>query len=67
MKQYCYYCASCLYIGGKLSCDKLEKDLTPNQAQRENHCPHFYLSPMGHAITGKQYRPQKWRYLRVYR
>lgn len=64
--QYCIYCASCLYYDGKLECDKMEKPLTANQAQRMNHCPHFLLSPMGNAVTGKQYRTQKWKWIRNY-
>ena len=65
-KQYCVYCASCLYYEGKLECGKLEKPLTENQAKRMNRCRHFSLSPMGHAITGKQYRPLKWKMMRNY-
>ena len=64
--QYCLYCVSCLYYEGKLECDKLEKPLTKNQAQRLNHCPDFVLSPMGNAITGKKYRPQRWKWVRNY-
>lgn len=67
MNQYCIYCASCVEIDGKLYCDKCEKDLTENQSKRLNHCPHFFLSPLGHVRTGRQYRPQRLRYIRVYK
>ena len=64
--QYCVYCASCLYYEGKLTCEAKEKKLTQNQAKRPNRCADFSLSPMGHAVTGKQYRPQKWKWIRKY-
>ena len=65
MKQYCVYCASCVNDGG-LYCDKLDKEMSRSYAQHENHCAEFVISPMGHVITGKQYRPQKWRWMRIY-
>lgn len=64
MKQYCVYCAGCVEVAGDLYCDTMEKDLTMNQAKHENYCPKFFLSPAGHVLTGKKYRPQKWRYMR---
>ena len=66
MNQYCIYCASCVEVDEKLYCDKKEKDLTENQSKSINHCPHFFLSPMGHVRTGRPYRPQRWKYMRAY-
>ena len=64
--QYCIYCASCLYLEGKLVCDLKDEEMTLNHAKRLNHCPDFVLSPMGHAINGKKYRPQRWKYVTNY-
>lgn len=65
MNQYCVYCASCVELDGRLYCDKREKNLTDNNAKRINHCADYTESPMGHVRTGKKYRPQRWRYLRI--
>lgn len=64
--QYCIYCASCLYLEGKIVCDLKDEEMPMNRAKRHNCCESFALSPMGHVITGKQYRPQRWRYVRNY-
>ena len=64
--QYCIYCASCVYLDGKLICDLKDKEMSMNSAQHKNECADFSLSPMGNAITGKQYKPQKWKWIRKY-
>lgn len=64
--QYCIYCSFCLYFDGKLVCDLKDEEMTKHKAQRPNRCPRFNLSPMGSAITGKQYRPQRWKWIRKY-
>ena len=67
MYQYCVYCASCIEDENGLYCDKKEKHLTENQAKRSRQCADYSQSPMGHIRTGKQYRPQQWRWKRVYK
>ena len=64
--QYCVYCACCLYYEGKLTCELKDEEMTLNKAKHPNRCGSFTLSPMGNAITGKQYRPQKWKWIRNY-
>ena len=65
MNQYCVYCAHCVEDGGLYCCTD-DRTLTKNAARRPNKCKHYEKSPLGHVITGKQYRPQRWQYIRVY-
>lgn len=65
MNQYCIYCSHCINDGGLYCCTD-DRPLTENAAKRANKCRHYEQSPLGHVITGKQYRPQRWRYIRVY-
>lgn len=64
--QYCVYCSHCIADCDGLYCCTDDRTITMNAAKRENHCPNYEESPMGHIITGKKYRPQRWRYMRVY-
>lgn len=67
MAQYCVYCAYCVQDEGNgLSCMSYDKEMTMNAARRDNKCPNYQTSPLGHVITGKQYRPQKWREMRAH-
>ena len=40
MKQYCRYCANCIY-GDVVWCDELEKVISEASAKTVNHCKHF--------------------------
>ena len=43
MKQYCRYCANCIY-GDVVQCDKINKMMSESQAKTVNHCKHFVFN-----------------------
>lgn len=62
MKQYCRYCSHCFQADeDEFRCSDHPEGKQPHwsrkQINRENHCPHFDLSDLGDAETGKQYKP----------
>lgn len=66
MNQYCVYCSHCINDVDGLYCCINDRTMTKTSAQRANTCKDYEQSPQGHVLTGKQYRPRKWRYMRVY-
>lgn len=45
MKQYCRYCANCVY-GDVVWCDELDKEMSESTAKTINHCKHFVFCEM---------------------
>lgn len=45
MKQYCRYCANCVY-GDCVWCDELNKVISESTAKSVNHCKSFIFNPI---------------------
>ena len=57
MKQYCRYCAACVY-GDVPYCEIKGKTLTESYIKRENHCLEYAFCNID-VISGKEYTPRK--------
>lgn len=58
MKQYCVYCAFCVY-GDVFFCTKHDVVLSESKAKHINQCASYAESELGHVETGKRYKPRK--------
>lgn len=59
MKQYCRYCASCVY-GDVIWCSEKEKEMAESSAKRPNKCACFVFNEID-ALGGdlnKKYKPR---------
>jgi hypothetical protein len=56
MKQYCRYCANCIY-GDVVWCDELEKIISEASAKTVNHCKHFVFNEIDAFNFEHKYKP----------
>ena len=59
MKQYCRYCANCVY-GDVVWCDELNKIMSESSAKTVNHCKHFVFNEID-ALGGDLNKKYKQR------
>lgn len=57
MKQYCRYCANCVY-GDVVWCDELRKIMLESSAKSVNHCKHFVFNEIDVFDLDKKYKPR---------
>ena len=57
MKQYCRYCANCIY-GDVVWCDEINKIMSESQAKTVNHCKHFVFNEIDVFDLDKKYKPR---------
>lgn len=60
MKQYCRYCACCVY-GDVVWCEEFKKIISLSSAKTINHCKHFVFCEID-ALSGdlqKKYKPRE--------
>ena len=57
MKQYCRYCANCVY-GDVVWCDELNKMMSESSAKNVNHCKHFVFNEIDVFDLDKKYKPR---------
>lgn len=57
MKQYCRYCASCVY-GDVVWCSTKKKDISESSAKRPNKCAHFVFNEIDALDLNKKYKPR---------
>ena len=59
MKQYCRYCANCIY-GDVVWCDELEKVMSEASAKTVNHCKKFVFNPIdAFNVENGRYKPRE--------
>lgn len=66
MNQYCIYCSHCVPDCDGLYCCTDDRTISMAHAKHANTCRNYEESEQGNVITGRRYRPQKWRQMRVY-
>lgn len=57
MKQYCRYCANCVY-GDVVWCSELRKIMSEASAKTVNHCNHFVFNEIDVFDLDKKYKPR---------
>lgn len=57
MKQYCRYCANCVY-GDAVWCHELRKIMSESSAKTVNHCKHFVFNEIDVFDLDKKYKPR---------